>query len=70
MVGVNLDHRSLALGDLLTVAEVAALLKAKVKTIRQWVYQGKIPCLKINGLLRFSKLGLESWIAEQAGGRR
>lgn len=70
MLGVNLEHRSLALGDLLTVSEVAALLKAKVKTIRQWVYQGKIPCLKINGLLRFSRLGLESWIAEQAGGRR
>lgn len=70
MVGTNLDYTNLMLGDLLTVAEVAALLKAKAKTIRQWVYQGKIPCIKINGLLRFSKTRLESWIAEQEGGER
>ena len=69
MIGRNLDQSgSFTLGDLLTITEVAALLKAKVKTIRQWVYQGKIPSLKINGLLRFSKIRLECWIAEQAGG--
>ena len=59
----------MSLGELLTVAEVAALLKAKAKTIRQWVYQGKIPSIKINGLLRFSRIQIESWIAVQAGGR-
>ena len=55
------------IGELLTVDDVAGLLKARSKTIRQWVYQGKIPSLKINGLLRFSRHQLDSWIALQAG---
>jgi excisionase family DNA binding protein len=47
---------------LMTVAEVAALLQAKEKTIRQWVYKRKIPSLKLNGLLRFSRDDIEQWI--------
>ena len=54
--------------DLLTVGDVAMMLRAREKTIRQWVYQGKIPYLKINGLLRFEVLVIGRWVAEQARG--
>ena len=47
---------------LLTVGDVAKLLKAKEKTVRQWVYKRKIPSLKLNGLLRFSRTEIENWI--------
>lgn len=49
-------------GELLTLNELSEILKIKPKTIRQWVYQGKIPSLKINGLLRFGNRDIEVWL--------
>ena len=49
-------------GELLTLDELSEILKIKPKTIRQWVYQGKIPSLKINGLLRFANSDIEVWL--------
>lgn len=48
--------------ELLTSDEVAALLKVSVKTIRQWVYRGEIPNLKINGVVRFDRQVISEWI--------
>ena len=47
---------------LLTVQEVAALIKARPKTIYQWAGLGQIPCFKINGCLRFSESEVLAWI--------
>ena len=49
---------------LLTVKEVAALLKARPSTIYSWAEQGLVPCLKLNGLLRFSESDILAWIVD------
>ena len=48
--------------ELLTVQEVAARLQVKVKTIYAWAKQGKIPCLRINGVIRFDAGDIEQWL--------
>lgn len=53
---------------LLTVDEVAGLLKMSPSTIRDWVYKGKIPSLKVNGAVRFNATAIERWITEEADG--
>ncbi len=47
---------------LLTVKQVSKILNAKAKTIYSWAENGNIPCLKINGLLRFVPAEIEDWI--------
>jgi excisionase family DNA binding protein len=47
---------------LLTAKEVAAMLKAKASTVYAWAEQGMIPCLKVNGLLRFSEEAVLEWL--------
>jgi excisionase family DNA binding protein len=46
----------------LTVKEVSEIIKVKPSTIYQWAELGQIPCLKLNGLLRFSEDDLMEWI--------
>lgn len=55
-------------GDtLLTIAEVADILRVSPKTIYNWVYRRMIPSIKIGrGLLRFRREDLRRWIIEQA----
>ena len=43
----NVD--SVAMTELLTVPEAAALLRLKVSTIRAWVCQKRIPYIKLGG---------------------
>ncbi len=47
---------------LLTVQEVSEILQAKPKTVYQWAELGQIPCMKINGLLRFEESEVLAWI--------
>lgn len=56
-------NQNLGIGELLTIDELASILKTKEKTIRQWVYQGKIPSIKVNGLLRFGLREIQSWLS-------
>jgi excisionase family DNA binding protein len=49
---------------ILTCKEVAQLLNIKVHTIYAWAEQGLIPCLKLNGALRFDESEVISWIQE------
>ncbi len=48
----------------MTVKDIAELLKAKPKTVYQWAELGQIPCLKLNGSLRFDLEDIEAWIRE------
>ena len=59
---IKRDDDVLLGGELLTLDELSVILKIKPKTIRQWVYQGKIPSLKINGILRFGNRDIEAWL--------
>ena len=45
-----------------TVKDMAARLQVKDKTIYAWVSQGKIPCVKVNGVIRFDPGDIESWL--------
>lgn len=47
---------------LLTVKDVAARLQVKEKTIYAWASQGKIPSVKINGVIRFDEREIERWL--------
>jgi excisionase family DNA binding protein len=49
---------------LLTVKEISELLRVKTSTIYQWAEMGKIPCLKVNGSLRFLEDEILNWIRD------
>lgn len=46
---------------LLTIAELSAYLNIKKATLYAWSAQGKIPRLKIHGLIRFQKDEVDRW---------
>jgi excisionase family DNA binding protein len=47
---------------LLDVKETAQILGVKPSTLYQWAELGQIPCLKINGCLRFDMEDIMTWI--------
>ena len=47
---------------IMTVKEVSELLKVKEKTLYQWAELGQIPCIKMNGCLRFDFDDLQKWV--------
>ena len=47
---------------LLTVKDVADLLSISPKTLYQWAEYGSIPCLKLNGTLRFDEEKVMEWV--------
>ena len=55
---------------LLTVQEVAALIKAS----RSWVYKaaeaGTLPCVRIGALLRFDPRAIRAWLAGERPGAK
>ena len=49
---------------LLTVKDLATRLQVKEKTVYAWVSHGKIPSVKINGVLRFDATEIKQWLQE------
>ena len=47
---------------LLTIKEVATRLQIKPSTLYAWAAQGRIPCLKIHGLVRFRREEIDRWV--------
>ena len=47
---------------LLTIKEVSAWLSIKRSTLYLWAAQGKIPCRKIHGLIRFERDTITAWL--------
>ena len=47
---------------LLTVKDMATRLQVKEKTIYAWASQGKIPCVRVNGAIRFDAREIEQWL--------
>ena len=47
---------------LLTIKEVATRLQIKPSTLYSWAAQGRMPCLKIHGLVRFRKDEIDHWL--------
>lgn len=52
-------------GEILTLDEVAAYLKAGKKTVYRLAQQGRIPGFKLGGTWRFRRSELDQWIAAQ-----
>ena len=48
---------------LLTIREVSQLLHVKPSTLYAWAAQGRIPCFKLHGLVRFERDAIEHWVA-------
>lgn len=51
-------------GEILTLDEVAAYLKAGKRTVYRLAQKGEIPAFKLGGTWRFRHSELDSWIAE------
>jgi hypothetical protein len=47
---------------LLTVKDLSAWLNVKPSTLYLWAAQGKIPCRKIHGVLRFEPDAITAWL--------
>ena len=54
---------------LLTVKDLSAWLNMKPSTLYLWAGQGKIPCRKIHGLIRFDQEEIDQWLASFAPAR-
>jgi excisionase family DNA binding protein len=54
-------------GEILTLEELAAYLKAGKRTVYRLASNGQIPAFKLGGTWRFRKADLERWIADQTG---
>lgn len=48
--------------NILTVKDVSKLLKIKTSTVYAWAEQGRIPCRKMNGSLRFLEHEIMAWM--------
>ena len=48
--------------QVITIKELSEFLKVKEKTLYQWAESGQIPCLKLNGALRFDLDDIQKWI--------
>ncbi|MFZ3136719.1 MAG: helix-turn-helix domain-containing protein [Thermodesulfovibrionales bacterium] len=47
---------------LITIKEVSEMIGVKPSTLYQWAELGQIPCIKINGALRFDIEDVLNWI--------
>jgi excisionase family DNA binding protein len=54
--------------DLLTVAEVAELLRVKESTVYTWAESGVLPVYRVGRLLRFSRTALDAWLVSRRSG--
>jgi excisionase family DNA binding protein len=55
--------------EILTVSEMAGLLKVAEKTVYTMAQQGELPAFKVRGQWRFRRTDLEAWIDAETRGR-
>jgi excisionase family DNA binding protein len=59
------DHDD-ALQEIMTAQEVAASLRVALSTVYAWAASNRIPCIKLNGVVRFQRTKLSGWISQHA----
>ena len=65
VVGVR---AAMSFEPLLTLREVAALLRVHEKTVCGWVRRRDLPCIRLGGRLRFDQRDVLRWIAARKEG--
>jgi len=55
-------------GDILTIPELAELLRVAEKTVYTLAQRGEIPAFKVGGQWRFSRSAIQSWIENSSRG--
>jgi excisionase family DNA binding protein len=51
--------------EVLTIKEVAQLLKVGEKTVYSMAQTGELPAFKVRGQWRFSRKDIDAWIVQQ-----
>jgi excisionase family DNA binding protein len=51
--------------DLLTVPEVAELLRVQESTVYTWAESGVLPVYRVGRLLRFDRAQVQTWLADR-----
>jgi excisionase family DNA binding protein len=53
---------------LLTVVEVAEMLRVHERTLRRWVEAGRFPCIRVGSRIRFSREDVGRWLSARREG--
>ena len=53
--------------QILTIKDVAAILKLAEKTVYSMAQDGELPAFKVRGQWRIRRVDFDKWIAKQAG---
>jgi excisionase family DNA binding protein len=53
--------------EVLTIKDVAIILKLAEKTVYSMAQDGELPAFKVRGQWRIRRVDFNSWIAKQAG---
>ena len=56
--------------QLLDIKTVSAKLNIKESTLRAWVFQQRIPCVRLGRLVRFKVSELDEWLKSKEGKRK
>lgn len=56
--------------EILTLSEVAQLLKVAEKTVYSMAQKGQLPAFKVGGQWRFKRVDLDAWIEQQKAAAR
>jgi len=54
--------------ELWTIHDVARYLRIHEKTAYDWAAQGRLPCIRLGGRLRFDPVELGRWVDSQKAG--
>ncbi len=54
--------------QILTIKDVAAILKLAEKTVYSMAQDGELPAFKVRGQWRIRRVDFDKWIAKQAAG--
>ena len=52
---------------ILTIRDVAAILKLAEKTVYSMAQNGELPAFKVRGQWRLRRVDFDQWVADQAG---
>jgi excisionase family DNA binding protein len=56
--------------EILTLPEVAQLLKVAGKTVYSMVQKGQLPAFKVGGQWRFKRIDIDQWIEQRKAAPR